>query len=82
MQALVVASMDRTCIHLALLEKAMCPKCLCIRCRVEDLLPNLSLRKAIEHFLESQMLDTGSENALRKYAPGENDCYMRIVNLK
>ncbi|KAK4338602.1 hypothetical protein RND71_043089 [Anisodus tanguticus] len=68
------------CIRLALLEKAMCPKCLSIRCRVEDLLPNLSLRQAIEHFLESQMLDTWSENALRKYAPdGESGIQMKDV---
>lgn len=49
---------------------------------MENLLPNLSLRQAIEHFLESQMVVTGSENVLRKYAPGENDCYMRNLNLE
>ncbi|XP_060208577.1 E3 ubiquitin ligase PARAQUAT TOLERANCE 3-like isoform X2 [Lycium barbarum] len=68
------------CIRLALLEKAMCPKCLSIRCRVEDLLPNLSLRQAIEHFLESQMVVAESENALRRYAPdGESGIHVRDV---
>ncbi|XP_009781066.1 E3 ubiquitin ligase PARAQUAT TOLERANCE 3-like [Nicotiana sylvestris] len=69
------------CIRLVLLEKAMCPKCLSSRCKVENLLPNLSLRQAIEHFLESQMVVTGSENALRKYAPdGESGIQMKDVS--
>ncbi|CAA2942115.1 E3 ubiquitin ligase PARAQUAT TOLERANCE 3-like isoform X1 [Olea europaea subsp. europaea] len=57
------------CIHLALTEKRRCPKCFSSKCKVEDLLPNLSLRHAIEHCLESQMLDAGLENAMEKYAP-------------
>lgn len=64
-------------IRLVLLEKAKCPKCSSSRCRVEDLLPNLSLRRTIRRFLA-----TDPENALRRYVPGENDCYMRIVNLE
>lgn len=69
------------CIRLALLEKTMCPKCLSSRCRVEDLLPNLSLRQAIEHFLESQMVATWSENALRKYAPdGESGIQVKDIS--
>ncbi|CAN4076673.1 unnamed protein product [Withania somnifera] len=69
------------CIRLDLLEKAMCPKCLSSRCRVEDLLPNLSLRRAIEHFCESQMVATGSESALRKYAPdGESGIQVKDIS--
>lgn len=53
-----------------LVEKARCPKCFSSKCRLEDLLPNVSLRQAIEHFLESQILISGSENAYHRYAPG------------
>ncbi|XP_049377962.1 E3 ubiquitin ligase PQT3-like isoform X1 [Solanum stenotomum] len=52
------------CIRLVLLEKAKCPKCSSSRCRVEDLLPNISLRQTIEHFLATE-----SENALRRHVP-------------
>lgn len=53
-----------------LLEKARCPKCFSTKCRVDDLLPNVSLRQAIEHFLESQNLITGPDNDCCQYAPG------------
>lgn len=53
-----------------LVEKARCPKCFSSKCRVEDLLPNVSLRQAIEHFLESQGLSSGSGNVFPRYAPG------------
>ncbi|XP_057502132.1 uncharacterized protein LOC130785940 isoform X2 [Actinidia eriantha] len=59
------------CISEVLHEKARCPKCYSSKCRIEDLLPNLSLRQAIEHFLESQILTCGADNALDKYAPDE-----------
>ncbi|PIA27692.1 hypothetical protein AQUCO_07600100v1 [Aquilegia coerulea] len=69
------------CIHLVLLEKGRCPKCLSTKCRVEDLLPNLSLRQAIEHFLESQMLISGSDHNLPKYAPdGESGIQAKEVS--
>ncbi|KAM7510750.1 hypothetical protein LguiB_009625 [Lonicera macranthoides] len=55
------------CIRVVLIDKGRCPKCFSNKCRVEDLLPNLSLRQAIERFLESQMLMT--DNALHEYAP-------------
>ncbi|KAL6000189.1 hypothetical protein ACLOJK_034867 [Asimina triloba] len=57
------------CIHSVLVEKEKCPKCFSTKCRVDDLLPNVSLRQAIEHFLESQVLISGSDNILPKYAP-------------
>ncbi|XP_058108561.1 uncharacterized protein LOC131251692 [Magnolia sinica] len=57
------------CIRSVLVEKAKCPKCSSTKCRVDDLLPNVSLRQAIEHFLESQILISGSDNILPKYAP-------------
>ena len=47
-----------------------CPKCLSTKCEVEDLLPNVSLRQVIEHFLNSQILMTGSHNAFHQYASG------------
>ncbi|KAF3655179.1 putative pollen-specific leucine-rich repeat extensin-like protein 2-like [Capsicum annuum] len=69
------------CICLSLQENAMCPKCLCSRCRVEDLLPNLSLRKTIEHFLESQIDTSLSESDLRKYAPdGESGIQVKDIS--
>ncbi|KAK6140720.1 hypothetical protein DH2020_025538 [Rehmannia glutinosa] len=56
-------------IRQVLIEKGMCPKCYSSKCSVEDLLPNLSLRQAIEHFCEAQMLDAGLGNAMQKYVP-------------
>lgn len=54
----------------ALVEKARCPICFSTKCKVEDLLPNLSLRQATERFLKSQIVANNSENALDRYAPG------------
>lgn len=51
------------------MEKGMCPKCLSRKCGVGDLLPNLSLRQAISHFRESQMLDADLED-MQKDVPG------------
>ncbi|KAK6912869.1 Zinc finger, CCHC-type, partial [Dillenia turbinata] len=56
-------------IRSVLVEKARCPKCSSTKCRVEDLLPNVSLRQAIEHFRGSQILHNDSENNLPRYAP-------------
>ena len=69
-----------TGIRLVLLEKQRCPKCLSTRCRVEDLLPNVSLRQAIEHFLESQILNTGSGTAFCQYAPGRKISYTSFLS--
>uniref|UniRef100_A0A1D1Z3E3 E3 ubiquitin-protein ligase RBBP6 n=2 Tax=Anthurium amnicola TaxID=1678845 RepID=A0A1D1Z3E3_9ARAE len=57
------------CIRVALVDKGCCPKCSSTKCRVEDLLPNLSLRHAIEHFLETQIPIVGSEKVTPRYAP-------------
>lgn len=74
-------SFCQKCIHLVLLEKGRCPKCLSTRCRVEDLLPNVSLRQAIEHFLESQILTTGSGTAFCRYVPdGESGIQAKDVS--
>ncbi|KAL3650725.1 hypothetical protein CASFOL_007128 [Castilleja foliolosa] len=62
-------SFCQNCIRQVLIEKGRCPKCFSNKCNVGDLLPNLSLRQAIEHFLEAQMLDAGVENAMQKNAP-------------
>lgn len=53
-------------------ERAKCPRCFSNKFTEADLLPNLSLRKAIEHLLESQNQFSISENALRRFAPGRN----------
>ncbi|KAH9805096.1 hypothetical protein KPL71_002316 [Citrus sinensis] len=69
------------CIRLVLVEKARCPKCFSSKCRLEDLLPNVSLRQAIEHFLESQILISGSENAYHRYVPdGESGIQAKDVS--
>ncbi|GLT97222.1 hypothetical protein SLE2022_147950 [Rubroshorea leprosula] len=69
------------CISEVLVEKARCPKCFSTKCSVEDLLPNVSLRCAIEHFLESRLLMSGSENALHGYAPdGESGIQAKDVS--
>ncbi|XP_068661758.1 E3 ubiquitin ligase PARAQUAT TOLERANCE 3-like [Aristolochia californica] len=57
------------CIRFELAEKKKCPKCSSAKCRVDDLLPNVSLRQAIEHFFESQIHISGSDKILPKYAP-------------
>ncbi|KAK4787864.1 hypothetical protein SAY86_011697 [Trapa natans] len=52
------------CIRSMLTQKGMCPKCLSARCRENDLLPNLSLRKTVENLLELQSFTAGgTENA-------------------
>ncbi|XP_038698822.1 uncharacterized protein LOC119996308 [Tripterygium wilfordii] len=56
------------CIHQELVEKARCPKCFSIN-GIEDLLPNITVRKLIERFNESENLITGSECDFRQYAP-------------
>lgn len=69
------------CICQVLLEKARCPKCFSTKCRVDDLLPNVSLRQAIEHFLESQNLITGPDNDCCQYAPdGESGIQAKDVS--
>ncbi|XP_062159185.1 E3 ubiquitin ligase PQT3-like isoform X3 [Alnus glutinosa] len=74
-------SFCQKCIRLVLLEKTRCPKCFSTRCRVDDLLPNVSLRQAIEHFLESQILTTGSGTAFHQYAPdGESGIQAKDVS--
>ncbi|PKU64102.1 E3 ubiquitin-protein ligase COP1 [Dendrobium catenatum] len=60
------------CIASTLVKQSSCPKCSSTKCTVKDLLPNLSLRQAIEHFLEAQNASIVSYNNLPMYAPGEN----------
>ncbi|KAI3682117.1 hypothetical protein L2E82_50149 [Cichorium intybus] len=71
------------CICDVLPLKTRCPKCSSTKYRVEHLLPNLSLRHAIEHFLESQILATAPENDLQKYVPdGESGIQGKEVSTK
>lgn len=68
------------CIGLVLIEKGRCPKCLSTKYKVEDLLPNVSLRQAIKHFLESQSLIRSSDNAFG-YAPdGESGIQVKEMS--
>lgn len=69
------------CIRAVLVEKARCPKCYSTKCKVEDLLPNVSLRQAIDHFLESQIPISGSDNAFHGHAPdGESGIQAKEVS--
>nr|XP_004303469.2 PREDICTED: uncharacterized protein LOC101301887 [Fragaria vesca subsp. vesca]XP_011467226.1 PREDICTED: uncharacterized protein LOC101301887 [Fragaria vesca subsp. vesca]XP_011467227.1 PREDICTED: uncharacterized protein LOC101301887 [Fragaria vesca subsp. vesca] len=69
------------CIRQVLLEKARCPKCFSTKCRIEDLLPNISLRQAIEHFQESQNIITVPDNGFCQYAPdGESGIQAKDVS--
>lgn len=57
-------------------EKSLCPNC-SAKCRAEDLLPNVSLRHAVERFLRSQVFADGGED-VHRYAPGKDTffgCY-------
>lgn len=63
-----------------LLAKESCPKCFSTKCGIEDLLPNVSLRQAIEHFLESQMLTIDSGNECQQYAPGRNLILVQMLS--
>lgn len=69
------------CIRVALSENEKCPICSSTKCKPEDLLPNVSLRQAIERFLESQLLLNGSEDELHRYAPdGESGIQVKDVS--
>ncbi|XP_065849047.1 E3 ubiquitin ligase PARAQUAT TOLERANCE 3-like isoform X2 [Euphorbia lathyris] len=68
------------CIRLVLTEKGRCPKCLSTKFKEENLLPNVSLRQAIEHFLESQILMTSTDKAFG-YAPdGESGIQVKEMS--
>ncbi|MFS7935102.1 putative transcription factor interactor and regulator C2H2 family [Helianthus anomalus] len=74
-------SFCKKCICEVLPQTARCPKCSSTKYRVEHLLPNLSLRHAIEHFLESQILDAAPETNLQKYVPdGESGIQGKVVS--
>lgn len=45
--------------------------CSSTKCTVKDLLPNLSLQQAIEHFLDAQVAINDLDKNTPKYAPGE-----------
>lgn len=64
-----------TGIHRVLLQKEKCPKCASTKYKIEDLLPNLSLRQNVACFLESQILMGNSDNAYRHDAPGRKNIF-------
>lgn len=69
------------CIALALVKQSSCPKCSSTKCTVKDLLPNLSLRQAIEHFLEAQNAINVSYTNLPRYAPdGESGIQAKDIS--
>ncbi|XP_062099547.1 E3 ubiquitin ligase PQT3-like isoform X2 [Humulus lupulus] len=74
-------SFCQKCIYQVLLDKESCPKCFSTKYGVQNLLPNVSLRQAIEHFLESQILSTDSGNECQRYAPdGESGIQAKDVS--
>eukprot|EP00249_Psilotum_nudum_P023482 c28890_g1_i5 orf=401-3727(+) len=54
------------CIRQALIEKGECPQCGCPKFKNDDLLPNIALQQAIDHFLEAQQAATSVEVAAAK----------------
>ncbi|CAH9106360.1 unnamed protein product [Cuscuta epithymum] len=69
-------SFCKKCISNNLLEKKVCPICSSTKCSVDDLLPNLSLRQAIEHFLGSR-----SPNNLCQLVPdGQSGIHAREIS--
>ncbi|KAL3744559.1 hypothetical protein ACJRO7_013776 [Eucalyptus globulus] len=59
------------CICPVLNEKSRCPNC-SAKCRAEDLLPNVSLRHAVEVFLRSQVFADGVEDIHHHASDGES----------
>ncbi|KAF8040621.1 hypothetical protein BT93_B2749 [Corymbia citriodora subsp. variegata] len=59
------------CIRPVLNEKSCCPDC-SAKCRAEDLLPNLSLRHAVEIFLRSQVFAYDVEDVHHHAPDGES----------
>ncbi|XP_048134042.1 E3 ubiquitin ligase PARAQUAT TOLERANCE 3-like [Rhodamnia argentea] len=59
------------CIRPVLNEKSCCPNC-SAKCRAEDLLPNVSLRHAVETFLRSQVFAGGVEDVHHHAPDGES----------
>ncbi|XP_020256811.1 E3 ubiquitin ligase PQT3-like isoform X2 [Asparagus officinalis] len=57
------------CIQMALLESGRCPKCSSMKCTVGTLLPNLTLRQAIDHFLEAEAANNALENKFPRDVP-------------
>ncbi|XP_020256806.1 E3 ubiquitin ligase PQT3-like isoform X2 [Asparagus officinalis] len=69
------------CIRMALLRDGRCPKCSSMKCTVNTLLPNLSLRQAIEHFLEAQAVNNALENKIPRDVPDvESGIHVREVS--
>lgn len=59
------------CIQSTLLEKGKCPKCSSVKCTVDSLLPNLTLRQAIEHFIDTQANNVATEIKTPRCIPDE-----------
>ncbi|KAI3411588.1 uncharacterized protein J3R85_017764, partial [Psidium guajava] len=59
------------CICPVLNEKSCCPNC-SAKCRADDLIPNVSLRHAVEIFLRSQVFAGGVENVNHHAPDGES----------
>jgi len=55
-------------------EKSRCPNC-SAKCRAEDLLPNVSLRHAVEVFLRSQVFADGVED-IHHHASGKDTFWL------
>lgn len=57
------------CIRQVLVEKGKCPQCNSTKFKIDELLPNIALRQAIERFLESQVTISTAEDCATKHAP-------------
>lgn len=57
------------CIRQVLVEKGKCPQCNSTKFKIDELLPNIALRQAIERFLESQVTISTAEDCGAKHAP-------------
>ncbi|PWA41322.1 cell division cycle 48C [Artemisia annua] len=76
-EAAMAAVEDKYSICEVLTPMTRCRKCSSTKYRVEHLLPNLSIRHAIEPFLESQVPKSAPETDVHKYVPA---CKITRVN--
>ncbi|XP_057850363.2 E3 ubiquitin ligase PARAQUAT TOLERANCE 3 isoform X1 [Cryptomeria japonica] len=69
------------CIMRVLIENGRCPQCNSSKFKIDELLPNIALRQAIEHFLESQLTMSSGEDFAAKHAPdGESAIQAKAVS--
>lgn len=70
------------CIRSELVVRSSCPQCGSTKCHVGDLLPNVSLRQAIEHLPEAQMAFSSSAKVTPKYDVPDDESGIQADNVK